>query len=141
MSQPSHDSEVVPQMQLPPRLLDLWETEMAPQLPATLDEQARARKRLSTLPKDRAGQRSVTSAACLGAGRMLVSPVGMLGGNPGSGRYLRSGLAQTRPALRGVVALAADRSGQPTPARSSAYPATGDPGGWHEPGTNGGHGR
>jgi len=104
MSQPSHDTEVVPQMQLSPRLLDLWETEVVPRLPATLDEQARARKRLSTLPRDQAGQRSVTSEAFLGAGRMLVSPVGMLGGDLGSGRSLGSSLAQTRPAVRGVVA-------------------------------------
>lgn len=40
MSQPFHDSEEKPQMQLPPRLGDLWETEMVPQLPADLDEQA-----------------------------------------------------------------------------------------------------
>jgi hypothetical protein len=40
MSQWFHDSEKGCQMQLPPRLGDLWETEIVPQLPANLDEQA-----------------------------------------------------------------------------------------------------
>ncbi len=110
MSDLSHDNEGAPQMQLGPRLLDLWETEIVPQLPERPDEQARSRKRLSTLPGDRASQRSVTSLAGLGAGRMLVSPVGMLGGAAGSGRYLGSRLAQTRTQVRGVVAVAADRA-------------------------------
>ncbi len=40
MPQPLHDTEGLLQMQLPPRLGDLWETEIVPQLPADLDEQA-----------------------------------------------------------------------------------------------------
>jgi hypothetical protein len=40
MSQWFHDSEEGCQMQLSPRLGDLWETEIVPQLPANLDEQA-----------------------------------------------------------------------------------------------------
>ncbi len=56
MSDLSHDSEGALQMQLPPRLLDLWETEIVPQLPRSLDEQARSRKRLSTLSRDQASQ-------------------------------------------------------------------------------------
>ena len=110
MSEPAYDTQEGPPMQLGPRLVDLWESEIVPQLPERLDEQARSRKRLSTLPGDRASQRSVTSLAGLGAGRMLVSPVGMLGGAAGSGRYLGSRLAQTRAPVRGVVAVAADRA-------------------------------
>ena len=44
MSQRSHHSEASSQMQLPPRPFDLWETEIVPQLPAQLDEQARTLK-------------------------------------------------------------------------------------------------
>ena len=44
MSDLSHDSEGAPAVQLPPRLLDLWETEIVPQLPMRLDEQVRALK-------------------------------------------------------------------------------------------------
>ena len=110
MSEPAYDTEEAPQMQLSPRLLDLWESEIVPQLPERLDEQARARKRVSTLPRDQASQRSAPSVAGLGTGRMLVSPVGMLGGATGSGRYLGSGLAQARAQVWGVVALAADRA-------------------------------
>jgi hypothetical protein len=46
MSQWFHDSEEGRQMQLPPRLGDLWETEIVPHLPAGLDEQARRLKAL-----------------------------------------------------------------------------------------------
>jgi hypothetical protein len=46
MSQWFHDSEEGCQMQLPPRLGDLWEAEIVPQLPANLDEQARLLKAL-----------------------------------------------------------------------------------------------
>ena len=35
---------VYPQVQLPPQLLDLWETEIVPQLPEKLEEQARVLK-------------------------------------------------------------------------------------------------
>lgn len=44
MPQRSHHTEASSQMQLPPRPLDLWETEIVPQLPAKLDEQARLLK-------------------------------------------------------------------------------------------------
>lgn len=44
MPQPFHDTGAYPQVHLPPRLLDLWDTEIVPQLPANLDEQARALK-------------------------------------------------------------------------------------------------
>ena len=44
MSNRSHDSEGVAQMQPPLRLLDLWESEVVPQLPEKLDEQARSLK-------------------------------------------------------------------------------------------------
>jgi len=46
MSQPFHESEEKLQMPLPPRLGDLWETEIVPQLPVNLDEQARQLKAL-----------------------------------------------------------------------------------------------
>ncbi len=60
MSQPFHDTEGAPQMQLSPRLLDLWETEIVPQLPATLDEQARRRKRLKVSTSLRRRARAAT---------------------------------------------------------------------------------
>jgi hypothetical protein len=44
MSQCTHHTEASSQMQLPPKPLDLWETEIVPQLPAQLDEQARLLK-------------------------------------------------------------------------------------------------
>ena len=44
MPQRSHHTEASSQRQLPPRPLDLWETEIVPQLPAKLDEQARLLK-------------------------------------------------------------------------------------------------
>lgn len=44
MPQPSHDSGVHPQVQLPQQILDLWETEVVPQLPEKLEEQARILK-------------------------------------------------------------------------------------------------
>jgi hypothetical protein len=40
MAQCPHDNEEGSQMHLPPRLGDLWETEIVPQLPVDLDEQA-----------------------------------------------------------------------------------------------------
>ncbi len=44
MSQSSHDTQACPTMQLPARVLDLWEAEIVPQLPAGLEEQARTLK-------------------------------------------------------------------------------------------------
>jgi hypothetical protein len=44
MSESFHHSEAAQQMQLSPQLGDLWETEIVPQLPAMLDEQARVKK-------------------------------------------------------------------------------------------------
>jgi hypothetical protein len=40
MSQPSHDTQACPTMQLPARVLDVWEAEIVPQVPAGLQEQA-----------------------------------------------------------------------------------------------------
>jgi hypothetical protein len=44
MSESLNHSEAAQQMQLPPQLGDLWETEIVPQLPVMLDEQARVKK-------------------------------------------------------------------------------------------------
>ena len=44
MSESFYHSEAAQQMQLPPQLGDLWESEIVPQLPAMLDEQARVKK-------------------------------------------------------------------------------------------------
>ena len=44
MPQRWHHTEASSQMQQPPRPLDLWETEIVPQLPVKLDEQARLLK-------------------------------------------------------------------------------------------------
>jgi hypothetical protein len=46
MSDQSHHNEPLLPMQLPPRLGDQWESEIVPQLPAHLDEQARVLKAL-----------------------------------------------------------------------------------------------
>jgi len=46
MSDQSHHNEPLLPMQLPPRLGDQWESEIVPQLPANLDEQARVLKAL-----------------------------------------------------------------------------------------------
>ncbi len=44
MSEPAYDTQEAPQMPLAPWRLDLWETEIVPQLPQGLDEQARSLK-------------------------------------------------------------------------------------------------
>jgi hypothetical protein len=46
MSQPIHDNGKCPQVQLPPQLADLWESEIVPQLPGNLEKQARQLKAL-----------------------------------------------------------------------------------------------
>lgn len=40
----SHDPGASPQVQLPPQFLDLWDTEIVPQMPANVDEQVRSLK-------------------------------------------------------------------------------------------------
>lgn len=49
MSDSSYHNEPGASMQLPPRLADLWETEIVPQLPADLDAQARQLKALQRM--------------------------------------------------------------------------------------------
>ena len=44
MSEPRSDTQAEPQMQEVPRLIDLWEREVVPQLPERLEEQARSLK-------------------------------------------------------------------------------------------------
>ena len=118
MSEPAYDTEEAPQMQLSPRLLDLWESEIVPQLPERLDEQARALKAYQRYREIKRASDLLRALLAWVLGGCSCAPVGMLGGATGSGRYLGSGLAQARAPVWGVVALAADRSNEPSPARS-----------------------
>jgi hypothetical protein len=93
MSDLSHDSEGAPPVQLPPRLLDLWEAEIVPQLPRRLDEQARS---LGAYQRYREIERASDLLRALLAwvlGGCSCAPVGMLGGAARSSRYLGSCLA------------------------------------------------
>src|SRR6266568_3158428 len=118
MSEPAYDTQEAPPMQLGPRLLDLWESEIVPQLPERLDEQARTLKAYQRYREIKRASDLLRALLAWVLGGCSCAPVGMLGGAAGSGRYLGSGLAQARAPVWGVVALAADRSDEPSPARS-----------------------
>src|SRR2546428_12609019 len=77
----------------------------------------------------------------MGAGRLLVSPAGMLGGSARCGRYLGSGLAQTGAQMRGVVAVVIDGSDASRRASRAAQPATGSASGRNESGRDRRNGR
>ena len=93
MSQSSDDTEGTPQMQLPPQLLDLWETEIVPQLPAKLDEQARLLKAYQRYREIARASDLLRALLAWVLGGCSCAPVGLLGGDPGRSRYLGSGLA------------------------------------------------
>ena len=93
MPQRSHHTEASSQMQLPPRSLDLWETEIVPQLPAQLDEQARLLKAYQRYREIARASDLLRALLAWVLGGCSCAPVGLLGGDPGRSRYLGSGLA------------------------------------------------
>jgi hypothetical protein len=141
MSQSTHDSEGTPQMQLPPRLFDLWETEIVPQLPANLDEQARS---LGAYQRYREIERASDLLRALLAWVLGGCSFRQLGGFAvilGVADISEAAWRLPRAAVRGVVAVAAHRSAHHPAQWPYAPTATGDPGRRNESGTNRGHGR
>jgi hypothetical protein len=142
MSQWFHDSEEGRQMQLPPRLGDLWETEIVPQLPAGLDEQARRLKALQrTREIDRASD-LLRGLLVWVLGRCSFRQLGAWAVILGVADISRCGVAQTRAAVWGLVTLAVDRIGwQSRKQGKSGRPTASHSGRRNQPGGNGRHRR
>src|SRR5205823_9673816 len=103
MSEPTYDTQAEPQMQEVPRLIDLWELEVVPQLPERLEEQARSLKAYQRHRKIKRASDLLRALLAWVLGGCSCATAGMLGGSARRGRYLGSGLAQTGAPMRGVV--------------------------------------